>query len=124
MIQAMPDCDMDKFAKMRDVMATQEFKELLCSKDLPIEKKLNSLLSKALGETTIPQDLRDSYQITYQFANSPTFTCSCNKEKMKTAIKTLPEEELEEIYESNSKPKIVCQFCKKEYTFTKEELED
>jgi len=44
--------------------------------------------------------------------------CRCSEEKIKLAIKNLSKKELEDIADQNGNLKVVCEFCKKERTFS------
>ncbi len=113
MLQAMPDCDLNLLETYRNRMNSDEFRDLLLL-EIPIEKQLWTLLEFISGE-------KDN--IVYEFGASPGFTCSCSKAKMKQALNTLGKDELEKIFqESDTSPKISCQFCHKQYSFKKSEL--
>jgi len=114
LLQAMPDCDLNLLETYRNRMNSDEFKNLLLQ-EMPEEKQLWTLLKFISGT--------EKDNITYEFGASPGFTCSCSKEKMKQALTTLGKDELEKIFqESDSSPKITCQFCHKQYSFKKSEL--
>lgn len=114
MLQAMPDCDLKLLETYRNRMNTDEFKELLLQ-EMPIEKQLWTLLKFISGE--------EKDNITYEFGTSPAYICSCSPAKMKQALTTLGKDELEKIFkESDTSPKITCQFCRKQYSFKKSEL--
>jgi molecular chaperone Hsp33 len=52
-----------------------------------------------------------------------SFQCNCSKERFKSGLATLPESELIEMM-SDEVTKTECQFCRSEYHFTPEELEE
>ena len=52
----------------------------------------------------------------------PKYKCDCSKERMKRVLKTLGEEDLKEIFKSEEKAEIVCNFCNRKYEFTENEL--
>lgn len=54
----------------------------------------------------------------------PKYECDCNKEKFKTGLKTLKQEDIEEVFKEQETIETVCQFCNKKYQFTKEEIEN
>ena len=93
-----------------------KFKELLLQ-EMPVEKQLWTLLKFISGE--------EKDGITYEFGTSPGYICSCSSEKMKQALTTLGKDELEKIFEqSDTTPKITCQFCHKQYSFKKSDLSE
>ena len=122
MIQAMPGCDLKEFDKLRENLQLGNAMSVLNAKDIPVEKKLLTLISSILGEDMPLNELKEKYSVSYDFAPSPSYTCSCSREKMKAAIMLLEKDEIREMFEKNEHPKIVCQFCKTEYTFGPEEF--
>ncbi len=50
------------------------------------------------------------------------YECDCNKEKFYSGISSLGKEEIKKIIEEDGKAHVKCQFCNKEYEFSKEEL--
>jgi molecular chaperone Hsp33 len=114
MMQALPDCDLLEFDKMRSRMRTDDFSAILSSKSIAEEVKLKQII-KSLTDG-------ESDSCEFKFAEQPIFQCSCDVEKMKTALKTLPQNELDEIFSNNEKPEIKCHFCLRKYSFTRDEL--
>lgn len=115
MLQAMPGCDLELLETYRNHMNSDEFRKLLL-KEMPIEKQLWTLLE------FITKEKNDSV---YEFGASPDFMCSCSQTRMKEALTTLSKADLEKIFEqSDTTPKITCQFCHKQYTFKKSDLSD
>jgi molecular chaperone Hsp33 len=115
MLQAMPGCDLKLLETYRNHINSNEFSELLLQ-EMPVEKQLWTLLEFISGK-------KDNS--VYEFGASPGFTCSCSPAKMKQALTTLGKDELEKIFEqSETSPKITCQFCHKQYSFNKSELSD
>ena len=113
MIQAMPECDLRQFDQIRKRMLKETFSDILSSTALSEEAKLKKIIR-------FITDGEDEFELF--FADTPTFTCSCSRERMKAAVKLLKKEELDEVYKSNNKPEITCRFCKKTYSFSKDEL--
>lgn len=52
-----------------------------------------------------------------------SYKCNCSREKIEQAIISIGEKDLNQIIEEDGKAQVICDFCKKEYNFTKEELE-
>ena len=116
LLQAMPGCDLKELEIYRNRMNTPEFKELLL-KEMPLEKQLWTLLSYIADRKDNAETQAD---ITYEFAPSPEYKCSCSQEKMREAMKTLGKAELKKIFTAgNDTPQITCQFCHKKYRFKK-----
>ena len=51
------------------------------------------------------------------------YKCNCSKEKYLAAVKTLGDEQINEILEEEGKIQVECHFCRKKYEFTKEDFE-
>lgn len=115
MIQALPGCDLLEFDKLRRRMREDDFNSILASESIAEEVKLKQIVKCVTGDGNASFD--------FQFSDQPRYKCSCDVEKMKTAIKTLPQNEIDEIFAKNAKPEIKCHFCNKKYSFTREELE-
>jgi len=50
------------------------------------------------------------------------YQCDCSKEKFLSSLSTLSKDELNSLADSNEPIETQCQFCKKKYTFTNEEI--
>lgn len=51
------------------------------------------------------------------------FSCSCNREKIERVLISLGREELNKMIEEEKNVEVKCEFCRKDYSFTKIELE-
>ena len=51
------------------------------------------------------------------------FKCACGKERVERALITLGGDELQRLISENEETEITCEFCRKNYRFTKKELE-
>ena len=54
---------------------------------------------------------------------APEYKCLCSKDYVKGILISLGKEELLDIIEKEGQVKVNCQFCEKEYCFTKEDVE-
>lgn len=52
----------------------------------------------------------------------PEFRCGCTREKVEKALISIGEAELKKIYEEGKTEELSCQFCKKKYLFSKEDI--
>jgi molecular chaperone Hsp33 len=52
----------------------------------------------------------------------PEYRCGCSRKKMLSAVKLLDKDEIDEDLDKNGYVEIKCQFCKKTYRFTKNDL--
>ncbi|QSH40126.1 Hsp33 family molecular chaperone HslO [Lentisphaerota bacterium ZTH] len=119
MIQAMPDCDLELFADYRKRINDKAFRKILVDYEMPVEKKLWTLLAYMAGHNSTESEQENAF---YEFGASPGFRCSCTRLKMKEAMQVLDKDDLLKLYEENPDPGIVCQFCRKHYHFKKDEL--
>lgn len=51
------------------------------------------------------------------------YHCDCSKEKFARGIATLGKEEIRDIIETDGKAEVVCHYCRKEYVYSKDDLE-
>lgn len=54
---------------------------------------------------------------------SAHWECACSEEKIDNIIKLLTDEEIADILEKESKVEIICEFCRKKHTYTKEDID-
>jgi len=107
-LQVMPGCKQEHLDRIEKII-----------QEMP---SLNDLL--LAGKT--PEDLIDvltdmKWDPLYTLPLS--FQCNCSKERFRSGLATLPETELIEMM-SDEVTKTECQFCRSEYHFTPEELEE
>ncbi|MFA6101067.1 MAG: Hsp33 family molecular chaperone HslO [Victivallaceae bacterium] len=118
MIQAMPDCNLTEFEKYRKNICQPEFASRILER-MPSEKKLWALAALAAGESEIDSDKN---LLSYDYGSSPGFRCNCSFEKMKMAMSVLDRNELIALFKENANPAIMCNFCRKEYRFTRKDF--
>jgi len=51
------------------------------------------------------------------------FECNCSRERTESALVSLGREELQAILDAEGETTVTCQFCRREYVFTREDLE-
>lgn len=122
MIQALPDCNLEIFDGLRNNIQLGNGISVLDSKALPVEKKLWKLIETIVGNEMSYSEIDEAYDVSYEFSSSPTYTCSCSRDRMKAAVSVLDKTELREIFKNNESPQITCQFCKKIYVFSEDDL--
>lgn len=64
----------------------------------------------------IPFDVFDNYEVEYK--------CTCSRERTLDALITLPQSDLEEIFEKDDILTTECHFCDAKYQFTREDVEN
>ena len=122
LLQALPDCDLELFAEMRDRLVSKGVKELF-KQELPLEKKLRMILQQVTGMDS--ETLSFGVNTVYEFGEgTPCYKCSCSRERMLQALHSLSEAELEEIFSAVDMPRVKCEFCKKNYYFTADDFDN
>lgn len=115
MLQAMPDCDLTVFQRIRSRLVEPEVRELLKQQptaDCWFEKIIGMLLDGDVNPKSI----------SISQAPAPQFKCNCNYERMKEAVKTLGKDELKKASESGEKLRTECRFCSQKYEIAPEDL--
>lgn len=107
MIQALPDCDLERFERLRQQMDEPAFRDLLAQGAEP-EKAAALLAENKVGFEGLHMEL----------CSEPRFFCSCSKEKMGAVVRTLPIPERMEIVKKKEPLTIQCQFCNERYTLS------
>ena len=85
------------------------------SKMLADKKALNDIVEIITGDNN-SMVLTNKLEIKYE--------CDCTKEKFEKGLISLGKNELENIIKEDGQAELMCHFCNKKYTFTKEELEE
>ncbi len=111
LITPMPDATEEEISKVEQTI----FKAGAMSKMLDENLSLEEIAKKVTGDEDI-EILEDNI--------TPEYKCDCSKEHMKDALISIGKKDLEEILKEDGKAELMCHFCNKKYTFTKEELEE
>lgn len=111
LINPMPDCGQEEIYKIEKEM----FKAGAISKMLDKNLTLRQIAEEITGDKNVKI-------IENQIV--PRYECDCSKEHMADGLASLGKDEIEDIINTQENAQIVCQFCNKEYLFTKDDLED
>ena len=111
LITPMPDATEEEISKVEQAI----FNAGAMSKMLDENLSLEDIAKKVTGDENI-EILEDNI--------TPEYKCDCSKEHMKDALISIRKKDLEEILKEDGKAQLMCHFCNKKYTFTKEELEE
>jgi molecular chaperone Hsp33 len=120
MLQAMPGCDLEEFLAYRKQLLSVNVDNLLQDKRIPTEKKLWKILENIFDMDY--SSLSEKYGVSYKFAASPVYKCSCSREKIEASVRMLDKKELDEIRKKGENLKVVCHFCNTEYTISPDSL--
>ncbi|MDO5027416.1 MAG: Hsp33 family molecular chaperone HslO [Tissierellia bacterium] len=108
-IQLMPDASEEVISILEEII-----------KDLPA---ISSLIDQKLS----PEEILDKYfyKLKPEIISTAdvSYKCNCSREKIEKAMISIGKEDLQKIIDEDGKAQVVCDFCKKEYNFTKEDLE-
>ncbi len=84
-------------------------------------------VTSQIREGKLPEDLLQTIfdDVPYHIIEKRdlTFMCSCSRERIEQAIITLGSDEIRNIIADQGAVDVTCQFCSKNYIFSKEELE-
>ena len=111
LITPMPDATEEEISKVEQAI----FNAGAMSKMLDENLSLEDIAKKVTGDENI-EILEDNI--------TPEYKCDCSKEHMKDALISIGKKDSEEILKEDGKAELMCHFCNKKYTFTKEELEE
>jgi molecular chaperone Hsp33 len=109
-VQLMPDATDDDITKLEENLKNMA----PISKLLEQEKTLEEIAELISGD--------DRLLILGDDVN-PKYKCNCSRKKMEDGLISLGKTELEDIINTDGKAEIICRFCKKQYDFSKEDLE-
>lgn len=109
LINPMPDATAEEIYKVEQSI----FKAGAISKMLDENLSLLDIAKKVTGDENI-KIIEENI--------TPIYKCDCSKEYMADGIASIGKEELEDIIKTEGKAELVCHFCNKKYTFSKDEL--
>lgn len=107
-IQMMPDAD------EADIRITENVVAHL--------KPISQMIQEGMTPKEIALALYDDVEILYE--QPIRFECSCNKERMRSALSTLEVIDLKDMIYEDHGCELTCHFCNTSYTFSEEELRD
>lgn len=87
---------------------------------------MNSIQDKELFDNTLtPQDilyrLFHANELVVFKESTPEFSCPCHRSQMEKFLKSLSEQERQDLYQDN-KITVECQFCGNQFVFNKEDF--
>lgn len=106
LLQPLPGADLERFDLLRNRVEAPDFRTWLETQTRSPEEILEWLGEKA--------EIQDEVE--------PRYACHCTRERVEAVLRMMPVGELAEMWEKDEKASVSCQFCAKEYLFTKEEL--
>ena len=80
-------------------------------------------LKDALNKKSIEEVIKEIFSDFVELSrNDVTYKCSCNKNKFSKILKLIGKEELQDMIDNDHGCNATCNFCRKEYFFSEEEL--
>lgn len=110
LIQSLPPADETLLSRLENEIAEMvPLSELLLEKKKPAE--ILSILFNA-----VPHKKIGGKELTY--------SCSCNRKKMESALISLGAKDIQDLLEKENSAKVRCEFCRQSYRFDRPELEN
>ena len=120
-IQMLPDYEEEAVLELEKMLNSMEPISKIIAKER-LKKKIPEVYLKSLMDI-IFSDMPNEYKPTVLEERNIEWLCDCSKERYFRGLMTLSHEDLDEMIEEDEGAEIICQFCKKDYHFSKEELE-
>jgi len=87
-------------------------------------KPISNMLNEGMSLMQIAKTVTNDMNIKIIEENIiPMYECDCSKQRFEQGLIALGKSELEKIIKEDESAEIICQFCNKQYNFSKEELE-
>ena len=118
MMQALPGCNLEKFATLRERIITADFRRELVSTAVSAEGWLRDLLCSAFDVAA--EEINERFN--YSFGAPIGLRCHCSEEKMRDALNLLKPDEIDEIIAKEGAVRIQCRFCRQLHEFTADNL--
>ncbi len=116
MIQAMPECDLEQFGRIRQRLHEEEARQHLAS-----PSRADGLFEEILNDITAPEGV--DIQISLEQGPSPRWFCTCTLEKIHMTLRMLQEEDRTDMIQKGEPIVVRCDFCNKPYEFTPREAQ-
>ena len=111
MLQALPECDPIRLDRMRFRLERKPETAALLAQPGHVEDWLERLIRDITSEETGVENI--DFEIRERL--HPGWKCTCNEEKMKSVLATLPAEEKAAIHASGERLVVRCNFCARRF---------
>ena len=112
-VQVLPDAKEECLDALEELLYTMDDLTLLIGDAGAEPYKLMDIIFGRLPEDFRPRVLEE---------RSISWMCDCSKERMEKALISIGKKDLSQIIEEDRGAELTCQFCRRKYTFTEEEL--
>lgn len=85
-------------------------------------KSVTDLFKSGMSPEGISLMLLDGLEPNVLDESAPVYKCGCSRERTEKIISSLSIDELEKMASDNEDVKVICHFCRKEYSFTPTEI--
>lgn len=109
-VQVMPGIDEEVIGRLEQVLVNL--------------KPVSQMIDEGYTPEDIIKEIVGEEEYTILATSDLMFECDCSKERFSRGLVSLGREELEIIVEEDEKAEVVCHFCRKDYQFSKEDLEE
>lgn len=108
-IQLLPDAGEETITTIEEIAKSLPPVSTLIDQGLSPEEILEQYFTK------LDPEVIDKIDVSYE--------CNCSRERVEKAMISIGKKDLEEIIREDGKAHVVCDFCREEYNFSKEELQ-
>jgi len=112
MVQAMADCDLEMFEVLRQRLGEPAFRKLM-ARPLTADNAFEDLVRCVCGEPAHIVSLSSA---------TPEYRCRCSREKSRSALSTIPKNELRRAAETGETLAVNCHFCNERYSFGSDDI--
>ena len=112
-VQVLPDAKEECLDALEELLYTMDDLTLLIGDADAEPYRLMDIIFGRLPEDFRPRVLEE---------RSISWMCDCSKERMEKALISIGKKDLSQIIEDDRGAELTCQFCRRKYTFTEEEL--
>lgn len=109
LIQLLPDATEDEITKIEAGVARLG--------------AVTTALGRGMNSLDMLQEVLKDFDLEVLERAPVEYRCTCGRERMERALKSMSKAELKEIIEEEGHAELVCQFCDSRYDFSKTELE-
>lgn len=83
---------------------------------------VTAALDRGMSSLDMLREVLRDFELEVLERTEVEYRCSCSKERMERALKSMSKGELKEILEEEGHAELTCHFCDRHYDFSKEEL--
>ena len=112
-VQVLPNADENCLDKLEELLTLMDDLTLLIDDSGEDLYKLLDIIFASMPEEYKPRVLEE---------RNISWLCGCSKERMAQALVSIGKDDLTQIIEEDKGAELTCQFCRKKYNFTEDEL--